>query len=418
MQNVEDAAPRDAVGQHVAVQRKLAGLTQYQLADRAHVSKSLVSQVERGTVPASPAFTAAVARALRVDVDTLYGQPPPIDPTAEHAGIPMLRRALDRAHNPEICGQPLTAAELRARLDKCEQDRQRSRYAQVLSALPDLLNHAYVLINNARTAVEGDQAWVLLTDAYLLAQATSYRFGYIDLAALCNKCCSEAAHRSNDLLRVATAAYLRGILCLHYGDYVGVLKLMEATQSEIAGERDPAADAVRTVLHLRQAIAQARMNALDRADEHIDEARRLAAIDGVPSRPLYNINASPINVEIHWVAVPVELSDGTSAVGRAAQVHIPERTEPHREGHHWVDVARAWTLHGDRVKALESLNSARRVAPQLTRYHPQVHETVRILAETDRRATDSLAGFGPLDRCHPLSAIARSTECYLSSGIK
>jgi hypothetical protein len=31
--------------------------------------------------------------------------------------------------------------------------------------------------------------------------------------------------------------------------------------------------------------------------------------------------------------------------------------------------------------------------PQLTRYHPQVHETVHLFAETDRRATDSLAGF-------------------------
>jgi hypothetical protein len=29
----------------------------------------------------------------------------------------------------------------------------------------------------------------------------------------------------------------------------------------------------------------------------------------------------------------------------------------------------------------------------LTRYHTQVHETVYLLAETDQRATDSLAGF-------------------------
>ncbi len=57
----EESAPDGAVGQRVALQRKLAGLTQYQLADRAHVSKSLVCQVERGAVPASPvaAFEAA-----------------------------------------------------------------------------------------------------------------------------------------------------------------------------------------------------------------------------------------------------------------------------------------------------------------------------------------------------------------------
>ncbi|MGH3798096.1 MAG: helix-turn-helix domain-containing protein, partial [Pseudonocardiaceae bacterium] len=46
----DETAPDGAVGQRVAAQRKLAGLAQYQLADRAHVSTSLVSQVERGTV--------------------------------------------------------------------------------------------------------------------------------------------------------------------------------------------------------------------------------------------------------------------------------------------------------------------------------------------------------------------------------
>jgi hypothetical protein len=86
-------------------------------------------------------------------------------------------------------------------------------------------------------------------------------------------------------------------------------------------------------------------------------------------------------------------SDSTTAVARAGQVQNPERDEPSRAGRYWIDVARAWTLHGGRVQALDALNRARRIAPQLTRYHPHVHETVHLLAETDRRATDSLAGF-------------------------
>ncbi|MGH3820860.1 MAG: helix-turn-helix domain-containing protein, partial [Pseudonocardiaceae bacterium] len=97
--------------------------------------------------------------------------------------------------------------------------------------------------------------------------------------------------------------------------------------------------------------------------------------------------------DLHWVAVPVELSDGTTAVARAGRVQHPERDEPCRAGRYWIDVARAWTLYGARAQALDALNRARRLAPQLTRYHPQVHETVHLLAETDRRATDSLAGF-------------------------
>ena len=79
-----------------------------------------VSQVERGVVPASPAFTAAVARTLRVDVETLTGQPygPALTkPKADHAGVPALRAALDCVDDPELSGPPISPAELRIRLD-------------------------------------------------------------------------------------------------------------------------------------------------------------------------------------------------------------------------------------------------------------------------------------------------------------
>ncbi|MGH3924331.1 MAG: hypothetical protein ACRDTT_15955 [Pseudonocardiaceae bacterium] len=74
------------------------------------------------------------------------------------------------------------------------------------------------------------------------------------------------------------------------------------------------------------------------------------------------------------------------------QFHPPS-TAPTRVGHYWIDLSRAWLLHGDRRRALESLQQARRIAPQLTRYHPQVHETVHILAARDARSTASLRYF-------------------------
>ncbi|MGH3857195.1 MAG: helix-turn-helix domain-containing protein, partial [Pseudonocardiaceae bacterium] len=382
--------------QRVAAQRKLAGLAQYQLADRAHVSTSLVSQVERGAVPASPAFTAAAARALRVDVETLTGQPygPPItDPAADHAGIPELRTALYADQVPDLNRSPMPVAELRTRLDECEANREKSRYSAVTTALPELLNHANALVAEARTESDAEARWALLDDAYELAQAVSYRFGYFDLATLAVRCGRDAAGRSGDPLRAAAAAFRGTHMSLHQGDWRNVLRILDRGHALIEDVHSPAARAVRAQLHLRQAIAQARLAALDRADEHIDEARQLVSSDDVPARPFYNINASQANVEIHWVAVPVELSDGTTAVGRAEAVQLPADAEPSRVGHHWIDVARAWTLHGDRTKALGALREARRITPQQTRYHPQVHETVRILAETDRRATDTLAGF-------------------------
>ncbi|MGH3887619.1 MAG: thiopeptide-type bacteriocin biosynthesis protein [Pseudonocardiaceae bacterium] len=112
---------------------------------------------------------------------------------------------------------------------------------------------------------------------------------------------------------------------------------------------------------------------------------------GIPGQPYYNIIATAANVEIHWIAVPIELADGTTAVSRAEQVQIPEDAEPSRMGHHGVDVARGWTLHGDRAKGSRRAQAGTPDTPQQTEYHPSVHETVRILAETITHLTPVLA---------------------------
>ncbi|MGI5041682.1 helix-turn-helix domain-containing protein, partial [Streptomyces sp. JAC128] len=65
----------DATGTRIKEQRRLARLTQRELADRLPYSYSLLNQVECGAKPANLDFVAAVARALHVDVTVLTGQP-------------------------------------------------------------------------------------------------------------------------------------------------------------------------------------------------------------------------------------------------------------------------------------------------------------------------------------------------------
>jgi hypothetical protein len=89
----------------------------------------------------------------------------------------------------------------------------------------------------------------------------------------------------------------------------------------------------------------------------------------------------------------VENYDGAEAVHRSQQVTVFDPTRPERVAHHHIDMGRAWMLYGDREQTLANLNAARRIAPFNTRNHPGVRETVRALAEADRRATDSLASF-------------------------
>lgn len=90
-------ADLERVGTRVAAIRKTRGWTARELARRAAVSYSLLTKVESGAVPASPAFIGAVARALRVDVPRITGQPYD-DPSSRFAAlqeaIGPLRRAV------------------------------------------------------------------------------------------------------------------------------------------------------------------------------------------------------------------------------------------------------------------------------------------------------------------------------------
>ncbi len=388
----EPGAPPGAVGHRLALARDLAGLTRRQLATRAQVDIDVLAQVERGECPASPSFTAATARALRLDVETLHGQPygPALrHPNAEHAGVPALRAALDRDADPHPPGPALTPAQLRARLEECDAHRAAARYAELATALPDLLDHGHAL---AHAGTDPETAAALLTDAYLLAQRVAYRFGYLDLAMLATLRARDTAHHSGDRLRVAVVACAHSLLRCHRGDYPGVARLAERAHTTITDQHHPAADAVRTTLHLRQAINWARRGAADRAEKHLDTARELVT-RGIPASPYYTVLATPASVDICWIAVAVELTDPATALDRARQVKIPTGEPPALIGRHLIDLARAHTLSGDHDQALTALQQARTIAPQLTRYHPQAHETVHHLAETQRRRADTLPGF-------------------------
>jgi transcriptional regulator with XRE-family HTH domain len=63
------------VGQRIAAERKIAGLSQQTLATRSAYSLSMIKAVEQGREPASAGFISAIARALRVTPEHLTGAP-------------------------------------------------------------------------------------------------------------------------------------------------------------------------------------------------------------------------------------------------------------------------------------------------------------------------------------------------------
>lgn len=97
------------IGARVALIRRRWGMSQQRLAMEAHVSKSLLSKVEAGWRPATPPFTAAVARALGVDVAELTQQPYRSLAASEeqlHRAIPTIRRSLLTSELPDEDERP------------------------------------------------------------------------------------------------------------------------------------------------------------------------------------------------------------------------------------------------------------------------------------------------------------------------
>jgi len=391
---VEDTT---GVGARAARARKLAGLTQRQLAERANSSLSLLRKVEQGDRPASPAFTAAVAGVLGLSPDALYGQPYKATSrteAAEQAAIPELRRALV-AFDDNVLSEPaLTLDELLTRLNQVRAAHRRARIGEATAALPDLLRGLHYVAGIEPESARREQVMTALAYAYSKAMLSAYYFGYLDLAGLAAERCCWAATQSGDPLWSVAAEYNRVLILLYTGAYSAGLRVIDRAYVDTeALPTGPNTLAVRGALHLRGSILSARGADAQTAQAHLSGAREISAALGNTRFDHYGTGFRSSNVDIHSVSVPVELSDGTTAVTRAAELHLPSGTAPSRVGHHHIDVSRAWFLHGDRDRAFADLQQARRVAPELTRYHPQVHETIRVLVHAQRHRDDTLAGF-------------------------
>lgn len=74
-ESLDIAVAKRRVGERVRALRSRVGLTSQQLADRAAVTRAMVSQVENGQVAPSLATLLNLASALNVDVGELFGAP-------------------------------------------------------------------------------------------------------------------------------------------------------------------------------------------------------------------------------------------------------------------------------------------------------------------------------------------------------
>ncbi|WP_369640373.1 helix-turn-helix domain-containing protein [Nocardia sp. JMUB6875] len=382
------------VGARISRARRFTRLTQRQLAEKSNVSLSLLRKVEQGDRPATPALTAAVARVLGVSVGDLNGQPymPESDDSAAHATIPELRRAIV-AYDDESVAVLVTFADLENALDRVREGMRRARYSDMTAELPDVIRGLHQLADTESAGRHLEEIHSALAYAYSKAMLFAYQYGYLDLAGLAAERCGWAADRSGDPIWPIAAEYNRALIHLYSGAYVGGLRTIDRAYAATKSlPKTPDLMAVRGALHLRGSILSARSLDHDAAESHLQEARTIAETVGNSRYNNYGTGFRPSNVDIHSIAVPVEMSDGTTALSRAEHIRLAPSVAPSRAGHYYIDLSRAWLLHGNKNRSFHELEKARAVAPEMTRNHPQVHETLRALARTGR-GTDQLARF-------------------------
>ncbi|MEU0355013.1 helix-turn-helix domain-containing protein [Streptomyces cyaneofuscatus] len=376
-------------GTRIKEQRKLARLTQRQLAARIPYSYSLLNQVECGAKPATIDFVAAVAQALRVDVTALTGEPYVTELQQDRLAelVRPIREALDLYDlGPDDTIPTRPAGQLVAAADHlCSQvraTRLRSAARQLPGAIAELTTAAW---RDGST-----ELWQALASTYRTAHDVSVKLGYYDLSSVALDRMDWAAQRASDPCLAAIRQYMRALVYFREGEYTIGQRLVTAGHSIVgAAESTREATAVTGQLHLGASVIAARAGQQAVVDDHIAEATRCAAKTGDASE-VHWLSFGPTNVALHRMSAAVEMRQYGEALQQAREIRLPASLATSRRAHFLIDKARSEMETGRTDAALTSIVTARHTAPEQTRYHPGARETIKGLVHISRSTPDSL----------------------------
>ncbi|MEU9126459.1 helix-turn-helix transcriptional regulator [Streptomyces sp. NPDC048506] len=382
-------------GPRIAYERRIAGLTQHALAERADVALGTIRKIERGERGVSDAVLDAVGEALDIDPARLLPNRERPDDRVHHA-MPELSAVLAAYEEPDdgLCRE-LPA--LREAVAAVVAHRLSAQYARISRAAPGLLAELCRALN---TAASGERAEVakLLVDACRATDAVAFKRGAKDLSARLLDLMRWAAARADDPIVNATVAYVRAEL--HFGARTHAVGLRAL---ERALDRAPCADssevlAARGALHMRAAVLAGRAGDGSAAESHLDDARALG--DRVREAVYQGTAFGPDSVRVHKVSVAVSLGD--DHLGRALRLarewKPPQVLPVERRSGFYIELGRAQLWAGRPDAAFESLKVARRIAPQHAREHRWVKEDVATLRRLKRADAETLSNFA--EWCH------------------
>jgi transcriptional regulator with XRE-family HTH domain len=408
---VRGAGDQLSVGQRIAFYRGRRGLTQATLGALVGRSEEWVSSIERGRrqVRRLDVLT-DVARALRVSLPDLLGQPVLMEDEERQDDIPAVRdalmapRRLSRLlYRPAETSTPPDPTASARFTEQVWFEYQAGRIGRVVAELPELIRTAQLLEDEPGSDRAG---WAVSARVHHLAATTLSKVGESDLSWIAAERALHAAEQADDPLVLASAARAGTHAFLANGRYDDALSLGTTAAGwlrERMSEHDPAALSLFGMLHLRTAVAAGRHNDRSTARELLDHATDAAEQLGEDGN-YWQTGFGPTNVELHRLSVALDLGDIAYVVDRAPQISA-ENMPAERTATHLIDTGRALSLVARDDEALTSFLDAEQIAPQLVRHSPVVREAVKAMHRrapaTSRTRTSPLAGLA--ERCRAVA---------------
>ena len=261
----------------------------------------------------------------------------------------------------------------------------------VVGVLSGLLDELVALVHGR--SAEDPRAWVALAHAYRCVQQLASRLGLRDLGSVALDRMSWAAGAADDPIVEALRLHERAHEHLRAGQHHRAHRLQQRAEALAASAPLGAERAALTGQgHLAASVHAAHDGDVEAAEDHLARAGELATAVGEVPEALW-LGFGPTNVALHEVAVLVARERHQAAVDTAERLRLPTRFDATRVGHHHMDLGRAHAALGDHDQALRALLEARRIAPQVTRFHPTTRRTVEQLLTAKRRVPASLAGY-------------------------
>ncbi|MFE6403361.1 helix-turn-helix domain-containing protein [Streptomyces alboflavus] len=389
----------EEIGRRVRRARLRLGMPQADLAAALGKTQGWVSKMERGQIELDRVgLLNAIAAELHVHPNDLIGRPYTSSPAENQwqvaaASIMRELRRYDLA--PVFDGTPRPSGELWREMTRLHRLRDAAANVAILRVLPDLLREARALAE-AASGHEREEAYAVYAVACKFAHTAAHALGHAELIAMAAERAAWSARLSGDPVMPSLADWMRVWDMWATADWADSLALSDKALASLQEDYDrgaPLALRMWGSLQLRAAVSAARAGRPSEADDRISHARaaadRMRGYQGPPVYDRHSVTFSPGNVQIHAISVALETGEQAKAlaINRRTSPELVAALPNSRQGHHHMDLARAWLWDGSRDKALAELETAERIAPQLVRNHPIARSTLRSIVYAERAAT-------------------------------